>query len=68
MKEICDLIANVGFPIATCLCLMWYVKDLTTKHKAETDSFTVALNKNTIILQKLCDALNVERSEDDEKS
>ena len=39
---------------------------LNDSHKAETDKFTTALNDNTLVLQNLCDILNVERSDKNE--
>lgn len=59
-------ITTVGFPIVMCLCLAWYCMKLNDTHKAETDKFASALNNNSIILQKLCDILNVERSDKNE--
>lgn len=56
-----QIISAVGFPIAMCIALLWYIKDLTDKHKQETEQFTQALNNNTLVLQKLCDTLGVER-------
>ena len=63
MADIVTLVTNLGFPIAVCLMLMWYIKDITVKHQDESKEFTDALNRNTIVLQKLCDALDVEREE-----
>lgn len=59
-------ITTVGFPIVMCLCLAWYYMKLNESHKIETDKFTTALNENTLVLQKLCDVLNVERSDKNE--
>ena len=56
-------ISTVGFPIVMCLIFAWYIKDLNESHKEETEKFTEALNSNTLVLQKLCDAMNVEREE-----
>lgn len=56
-------ISTVGFPIIMCLIFAWYIKDLNESHKEETEKFTEALNSNTIVLQRLCDAMNVEREE-----
>ena len=61
MSEIVDIINSTVFPIAMCVTLLWYIKDITDKHKQETEEFTKALNNNTIVLQKLCDTLGVER-------
>ena len=66
MQMILQAITTVGFPIVMCLCLAWYCMKLNESHKAETDKFASALNKNTLILQKLCDILNVERSDKNE--
>ena len=55
MQDIVTIISTVGFPIAMCLALMWYVKDLSHNHDVETDKFVESLNKNTVVLQKLCD-------------
>lgn len=65
MQEIIAMITNLGFPIGVCLMLMWYIRELTNKHETETKEFTEALNKNTIILQKLCDKLDIERTKED---
>lgn len=59
--SITQIISTVGFPITMCIALLWYIKDLTDKHKQETEQFTQALNNNTLVLQKLCDTLGVER-------
>ena len=66
MQMVLQAITTVGFPIVMCLCLAWYCMKLNDSHKVETDKFTVALNDNTIVLQKLCDVLNVERSDKNE--
>lgn len=65
MADIVTIITNLGFPIAVCVMLMWYIRELTTKHEAETKEFTQALNKNTLALQKLCDKLDMERKSED---
>lgn len=62
-SAITQAISTVGFPIVMCLVFAWYIKDLNESHKAETEKFTDALNANTLVLQKLCDAMNVERKE-----
>ena len=61
--SIMQAISTVGFPIVMCLVMMWYIKDTSDKHKEETSKFTEALNKNTLVLQKLCDAIGVDREE-----
>lgn len=60
---IMQAISTIGFPITMCLALLWYIVDITEKHKTETEQFTEALNKNTLVLQKLCDNMGVERED-----
>lgn len=56
-------ITTVGFPIVMCLILLWYIKYLIDTHKDESKAFTEALNKNTIVMQKVCDIIGVERED-----
>ena len=58
---IAQIVSTVGFPIAMCLALIWCIKEMGDKHKQETEKFTEALNNNTLVLQKLCDTIGVER-------
>ena len=57
-------IATLGFPIVMCVALLYEIKDMTTKHQEETKLFSDSMNKNTLVLQKLCDVLGVEREEE----
>lgn len=61
VETIVQIISTVGFPIAMCVVLIWYIKDMADKHKQEIEKFTEALNNNTLVLQKLCDTIGVER-------
>jgi len=58
--EILQAITTVGFPIVMCGILMWFIYKLIQNHKEETEQFTDALNKNTLVLQKVCDKLGQE--------
>jgi len=69
MPDIIQIVSTLGFPIACCLGLGWYVKILTTnfredvkemqkEHKDEIAKVTDALNQNTIVIQRLCDKLD----------
>lgn len=64
MQDFVTLITNLGFPIAVCLMLMMYVKEITNKHQSDVKDFTSALNQNTMVLQKLCDRLDRERDKE----
>lgn len=59
-QAIITAISTIGFPIVMCLILLKFQKDESKEHKEETEKFTEALNKNTIVLQKLCDRMGVE--------
>ena len=59
-------ITTVGFPIVMCVALLYEIKDMTTKHQEESKIFSDSMNKNTLVLQKLCDVLGVEREDKEE--
>ncbi|MBO7691149.1 MAG: hypothetical protein J6T10_00765 [Methanobrevibacter sp.] len=63
MNIIIQAITSVGFPIVMCLMLMWYVREISSKHKEESDKFAEALNSNTLVLQKLCDKLDINKED-----
>lgn len=67
MTEIINIVSTVGFPIGMCVILMWYVKDLTDKHRAESKEFTKALNDNTSVIRELCNILHVETRKENER-
>lgn len=65
-----QLIGSLGFPIACCIFLGWYVKSITDNYRADIDkmndrhadeisNLTDTVNNNTLALQKLCDKLGV---------
>ena len=60
-------ITTVGFPIVMCVALLYEIKDMTTKHQEESKLFSDSMNKNTLVLQKLCDILGVDREENEEQ-
>lgn len=53
LDSITAVISTVGFPIAVCLILLWYINKMTEAHKNEMDSMTSALNQNTVVLAEL---------------
>lgn len=62
LNDIAPVISSLGFPIAMCLILCYYVNKINESHKAESKDFADALNANTVVLQKLCDKLDMERN------
>ena len=67
MQELSEFITTVGFPIVMSVALLYEIKDMTTKHQEESKIFSDSMNKNTLVLQKLCDVLGVEREEENEE-
>lgn len=64
-NAIIQAISAVGFPIVMCVLLLYYVRSLQASHKEESEKFTDALNRNTLVLQRLCDKIGGERLDDD---
>lgn len=64
MNVVLQAISAVGFPIVISIYLLWYIKELENTHKEESKQFTEALNKNTLVLQKLIDTIGDDRNDD----
>lgn len=60
INDLSALISTLGFPIAMCLIMCYYINKINDAHKEETAKFAEALNNNTVVLQKLCDRLDSE--------
>ena len=54
---IVQVIQSVGFPIAMCLTLAWYVKYQQDENKKTLENLTTVLNNNTIALTKISEKL-----------
>ena len=78
MNDIFEFIKTVGFPIAACVGMGWFVKyqtDLNTKNieKMRTEqneqvkNMTEAVTNNTVALQQLVDKLDLCKAVNDEK-
>ena len=64
MEQIFSVLGQYAFPIVACVVMGWYVKyiqdnyrkdinEISVRHKDEMDKVTVALNNNTLAIQKL---------------
>lgn len=58
MDTITTLISSVGFPIAMCIVICYYVYKKDTDHKAEIDKLSDAVNKQTLNIQRLIDKID----------
>ena len=55
MDEVLQAITTVGFPIAMCLIMAWYIREIEIRHTNEVNALKDALNNNTLALQHLAD-------------
>lgn len=53
MEELTTVISTVGFPIAMCILLFWYMQQQMKTHKEETDQLKTVINENNVILAGL---------------
>lgn len=69
MNEWVQLISSMGFPIACCIAMGFYlkyvqdknseqIKEMTKSHKEEIDSMKDALHNNTLAITKLTDLID----------
>ena len=50
-----ELISQMGFPMAMCLILLWYINKQQANHLEEMNRMSDAVNNNSLIMQKLTD-------------
>lgn len=61
-ESITTIISSVGFPIAACIGLFWYMTKQQERHEEETKKLTEAINELKIVLTTILTKLG----EDDE--
>lgn len=52
-----QIVGSLGFPIAACIAVFWYLMKESENHKEEVNKLSEALQNNTIAITKLCDEL-----------
>lgn len=57
MTAATTMISTVGFPIAACCVMFWYMNKERESHAEEIKSLTDTINANTIALTELKDAI-----------
>lgn len=71
MGELSQLISSIGFPIAMCVLMCYYIKytqdnyrtdinNLNEKHKEESSKLVQAINNNTLVIKELSERMNNE--------
>lgn len=53
-NAIVSLISNVGFPMAVCIALFFYMEKQNERHQNETDRLNETVQSNTKVLTELC--------------
>lgn len=53
-----NLVGSLGFPIACCIVLFWYITKITALHKEETANLANAIGEMRIVLAQLLQKLN----------
>lgn len=52
--EITSIVSNLGFPIAVCIALFYYMNKQNERHSNETDKLSETVQANTKVLTELC--------------
>ena len=63
--DIMQVLQSFGFPCACLVALGWYVKHITDQFREDVKQMVDSYNKNTLVLQKLCDKIGVDKEEGD---
>ena len=57
ITEIINMVSTVGFPIAMCLMLSWYVKTTNDSYRNDIKSLQQSIDNNTAVMNKIIDKL-----------
>lgn len=57
VTEIINMVSTVGFPIAMCLMLSWYVKITNDSYRNDIKSLQQSIDNNTAVMNKIIDKL-----------
>ena len=60
VNSIYTAIGSLGFPIAMCIALFWYITRQNEKHKEEIDKLAEAINNNTTVMTTLLEEIRKE--------
>lgn len=52
-QALTTFISSIGFPIAGCIAMFYYLKEESKTHKGEVDSLRDALENNTKVVAEL---------------
>lgn len=77
MNDVIQIISTLGFPIAACIAMGWFVKyqtdnnnktmsDLRNEQAEQNNTMLKAINNNTKALQELIDKLDLCKAVNDD--
>lgn len=58
MENVMQMISTVGFPIAMCLVLAWYIYIKDKTNREEIDKLSDVVNKQTLSIQRLVERID----------
>lgn len=58
MKDLVDVINNVGFPIFAVIVLFWQNTQMRTMFDKEQQELQKAIQENTLVISKLTSSIN----------
>jgi hypothetical protein len=58
ISSIAQLISTIGFPIAMCIYLLFYIKSFDEKYCEKLDNMAKAIENNTLVITKLMSIIN----------
>jgi len=64
MQEIISAVQSVGFPIVASGAVAWYAYTMQNKANATIDALRDTLERNTIVLTRVCERLGGVSDED----
>lgn len=63
MEEIVQIISNLGFPIACVVVMFWMQNKEREAHQAESKEWVDAINRNTVVMEKILTRLGVDAND-----
>ena len=64
MSTIAQLISTIGFPIAMCIYLLFYIRSFDEKYCEKLDNMAKAIENNTVVITKLMSMIDkIERGD-----
>lgn len=62
ISAVAQLVSTIGFPIAMCIYLLFYIKSLDEKYCEQLNNMSKAIENNTLAITKLMSI--IDNSED----